>query len=531
MRHSSYIIIGLILIAVLLNAGCSLVDRSESESPESSPAEGGSAAEEGTDGTVIITVETVPSGQAGSFQFTGVPSGTISADSTLVVSDLEPGTYTTTEVNPAPEFDLTAVACDDGDSATASSGDPQTRTAVINVDPGETVRCTFSNAQRGTIVVVGQTEPDAAGGSFQFTGVPSGTIPSNGTLVTANLIPGTYSTTERDPAPDFDLTAVECDDGASATASSGDPQTRTAIFNLDPGEMITCTFTNTRRGTAVVASKVVPDGASGLFQFTGVPSGTIPGNGTLVVADLAPGTYTTTEVDPAPDFELTAVECDDGSSASASSGDPQTRSAIFNIDPGETVTCLFTNAEPSAEVTPTLTAGGGAGSGSTTGSEPGGNATAPGDGINPFDDPDQYLEDFPLPEELPPGAGTFAAPKPGPWSVTHFAGQMACGTFSLAIPASPPESGILEVLDGGQTVVGTGLQDAEGVSITMNADPNVNGLYTGSFQGMEQGIPVTINYFWQVVTDEYLVGYLTAGVTAEGVECNVYRSFEMVYTG
>jgi hypothetical protein len=294
--------------------------------------------------------------------------------------------------------------------------------------------------------------------------------------------------------------------------------------------MVTCTFTNTRRGTAVVASQVVPDGASASFQFTGVPSGTTPANGTLVVTNLSPGTYTTTEVDPAPEFELTAVECDDGGSATASSGDPQTRSAIFNIDPGETVTCLFTNEMPGAVVTPTLTAGG-ATSGGNTGANPAGPGSGSGAGTNPFENPGEYLPRFPLPSELPPGAGTFAAPRPGPWSVTNFEGQMACGSFSLAIPASPPESGILEVLDGGQTLIGTSLQETQSAPITMIADPDVNGLYTGSFQGMEQGVPVTINFFWQVVTDEYIVGYLTASVTAEGVSCEVYRSFEMIYTG
>lgn len=108
---------------------------------------------------------------------------------------------------------------------------------------------------------------------------------------------------------------------------------------------------------------------------------------------------------------------------------------------------------------------------------------------------------------------------------------MDCGWFSLAIPANAPESGVLEVLNGGQTLIGTGLQDVEGVSITLNADPDVNGRYTGAIQGMEQGVPVTINHFWQVVTDDILVGYPTAGVTAEGVNCSVYRSFEMIYTG
>jgi hypothetical protein len=34
----------------------------------------------------------------------------------------------------------------------------------------------------------------------------------------------------------------------------------------------------------------------------------------------------------------------------------------------------------------------------------------------------------------------------------------------------------------------------------------------------------------QPVTDEHIIGYLTASVTAEGVTCTVHRPFEMFYT-
>lgn len=525
MRVKLSVLVSLFVSIIVIAAACSLVET------------GGDTSEQGnnlptavtSDGTLIIALETNPLSQPGVFQFTGVPTGTIQSDGTLVVANLSPGTYTTTEVDPAPDFDLTVVECDDGDSATPSSGDAQTRTAVFNLDSNETITCTFINTQRGSLVVAGQTIPDGANGTFQFTGVPTGTIPSNGTLVVANLTPGTYSTTERDPAPDFDLTAVECDDSNSQSRSSGDAQTRTAIYNLDPGEQVTCTFTNTQRGSLVVSSQTIPDSTDGTFQFTGVPSGTVSTNSTIVVADLTPGSYTTTEIDPAPDFDLTAVECDDGDSTSPSDGDPLTRTAIFNLDPGETVACNFIHTALNSDGTPIAgsSISGSGGDGNVTGGEVGDDA----DGRNPFENPGDDLVDFPLPEELPPGAGTFTAPKPGPWAVTHFAGQMNCDTLSLAIPASPQESGIIEVLDGGQTLIGTGLESANSVSITLTAARQIRGRYTGSIQGLEQGVPVTINYFWQVVTDEYIVGYLTSSVTSEGINCSVYRAFEMVYSG
>jgi hypothetical protein len=108
---------------------------------------------------------------------------------------------------------------------------------------------------------------------------------------------------------------------------------------------------------------------------------------------------------------------------------------------------------------------------------------------------------------------------------------MNCSTFSLAIPAGPPESGVLDVQDGGRTVIGIGLESAQGVSITMTANPDIKGRCTGAFQGVEQGVPVTINYCWQVVTDEYVIGYLTASLTYQGITCTVQRPYEMRYTG
>jgi hypothetical protein len=48
---------------------------------------------------------------------------------------------------------------------------------------------------------------------------------------------------------------------------------------------------------------------------------------------------------------------------------------------------------------------------------------------------------------------------------------------------------------------------------------------------MEEGIPVTLTFVWQVVTDTFIVGYLTGSVTSEGVTCTVYRPYELTYVG
>ena len=79
---------------------------------------------------------------------------------------------------------------------------------AISLQAGETVTCTFTNTKRGTIIVEKQTSPDGAAGNFTFTGTAAGTIADNGTITVANLVPGTYTSTETDPAPNFDLGAI-----------------------------------------------------------------------------------------------------------------------------------------------------------------------------------------------------------------------------------------------------------------------------------------------------------------------------------
>ncbi len=286
-------------------------------------------------GTIIVEKQTSPGGVPGSFTFTGDASGTIGHGQTIVVGGLAPGVYTATENSPAPEFDLTNISCNDGNS----SGNVGTRTATFNVEAGETVTCTFTNTdQTGTIIVEKQTDPDAAPGSFTYTGDAAGTIADNGTIVVGGLLPGTYTATENDPAPDFALTSISCNDGNS----TGNVGTRTATFNLEAGEVVTCTFANLEDpGTIIVEKQTSPDAAPGSFTFTGDAPGTIADNGTIVMGGLLPGVYTATENNPAPEFNLTNISCNDGNST----GNVGSRTATFNVEAGETVTCTFTNTE------------------------------------------------------------------------------------------------------------------------------------------------------------------------------------------
>jgi hypothetical protein len=228
------------------------------------------------------------------------------------------------------------------------------------------------------------------------------------------------------------------------------------------------------------------------------------------------------QVNHIPDFELKEIACDDDGT-NPSIGILEIQAAIFNIDSAELVTCTFVySAETSSE---DPVSGGDSASGG--GSVSGGNGQDTG--INPFTDPETYLEGFTLPTNLPSDAGRYAFPLEGIWSGMNFAGTVDCGAMSLSIPASPPESGTITRLDDGQSILAESFDVSEGAPITMVVDSDIIGRFAGTFDGTQDGVPITINYFWQVVTEEYIVGFLTSSFESEGIACSVYRTFELVY--
>jgi Domain of unknown function DUF11/Bacterial Ig domain len=98
-------------------------------------------------GTINIVKLSDPSGGTG-YAFTddiAAPNSfSLDDTETKTFTDVAIGTYVVTEVDPSPQT-LTAIVCDDGTSTTPSTVDVGTRTATIEVDPGENVTCTFSN--------------------------------------------------------------------------------------------------------------------------------------------------------------------------------------------------------------------------------------------------------------------------------------------------------------------------------------------------------------------------------------------------
>jgi hypothetical protein len=280
---------------------------------------------------IIVDKVTVPAGDTQLFTFDPSWSETNFqlADATTPYNsgDLVPGAYSVSETVPAG-WDLTDVSC------VSSIGDNETEDD-LELDPGETITCTFTNTKLGSIIVEKQTLPDNDLTEFTFTGAAAGVISDGEQIVVSDLLPGQYLSTETVPEG-WDLTSIVCDDANS----TGNVEMGVATFNLEAGETVKCTFTNTKGGQIIIDKVTVPAEDPQLFTFT--PSWDAP----FQLADLTtpyssgalePGSYSVSETVPA-GWDLTDVSC------VSSIGDNETEDAL-EFDPGETITCTFTNTK------------------------------------------------------------------------------------------------------------------------------------------------------------------------------------------
>ena len=230
--------------------------------------------------------------------------------------------------------------------SSTESGDTSTP-ANINLNAGETITCTFTNTQkRGNIMVEKVTEGGT--GTFDFT---TGSLPGGGFSLTTNgtgtankasksfdnLTKGTYGVAETVPTG-WDLATSTC-----SSTDSGDASTP-ANINLNAGETVTCTFTNTKQGLIKIDKVTDPSGDTTSFPFTlkGGPSAL---DKSFNLADTtAPNE---TAVKPGNQYVAAEGEVTGWDLTNTSCSDPTNNSTVGNIDvaPGETVTCTFNNTQ------------------------------------------------------------------------------------------------------------------------------------------------------------------------------------------
>ena len=222
-------------------------------------------------GTIQVEKQTDPADPAAEaaqtqFGFTadlpGAANDTFALDDDDVksVGGIAPGPYVVTETDPTADYDLTGLTCNDGQSTTPSTVDVGTRSATIKVDPGETVRCVFTNTRKtGKLTVEKQLVPDTDPGLFDLKIGTEVVVAdaSDGDSDSRVLPTGDYDVSEL-AGTGTSLTKydskVECDNG-----QSNDPGTSLDDVHVTKDSDITCVFTNTRRkGSITVVKDLVP---------------------------------------------------------------------------------------------------------------------------------------------------------------------------------------------------------------------------------------------------------------------------------
>ena len=278
-------------------------------------------------GNVIVEKQTLPDGSQQTFGFSGDIAGTI-GDGQQITASLAPGTYSVTE-SATSQWNLTDLVCDD-DNSTGNIG---TRTATINVESFETVKCTFTNTlQEGNLIVVKHIVNDnggtASAGDF--------TMSINGVTATGgNSFAGVES-----PGVNKAVTL-----GSYSVTESGGPGFYSAGYSTDctgtiaAGETKTCTVTNDDQpGTLIVKKIVVADNGGLLeaddfsFSVNGVGSVSFEGDGQNDLT-VNSGSYSVTEFSTS-GWSTTYDNCTD----------------LF-ISNGGSITCTITNDD----IAPSLT--------------------------------------------------------------------------------------------------------------------------------------------------------------------------------
>lgn len=272
------------------------------------------AHELGYEGTIIIEQEALPAAVGQSFDFTTdyASGGFALRDGENAPSGpLPAGVYS---VSSAPVAAWTTIAsCDDGSQIDA-----------IALSPGETVTCTFTSTRETRLVIANAPDPAVDPQLFDFTLAPGESFQLGNAERTFVVTPGVaHSIAAVVPAGWRQLSAA-CDNGAPVGS-----------VTIGTGEWVTCTFAHEKLGRVVIRKVTVPPGTGQEFAFTADydADGFTLADGQSNTSDLlAPGTYEVSELLP-PGWAQSNATCDDGSTPAA-----------IDLDPGETVTCTFTNS-------------------------------------------------------------------------------------------------------------------------------------------------------------------------------------------
>ncbi len=200
----------------------------------------------------------------------------------------------------------------------------------------------------GQIVIQKVTNPSGDPQLFTFTpSYGSQFTLTGGTSANSGYIaPGTYSVSET-AVTGWDLTGATCDNGNSP-----------ASITVSSGSVITCTFTNTKRGTVSVTKTLSGTTPGQGFTFEIRTGASVSSLGTILVSDVTdasgladfggtlfvPGTYQFCEDNMAAGFHSSLS--DDTSSFVPGGTDNSAVCVNFTLDPGEAQTFTVNDTPP-----------------------------------------------------------------------------------------------------------------------------------------------------------------------------------------
>ena len=264
-----------------------------------------------------------------SFEFGGDLGQFFLTDSTkfMTFDNLEPGEF---DIHEIVENGVgVGVSCDSGEAGVSG--------VTVFLDPDENVTCTFTNTKNpAKLTVIKQVSGFGPNynWSFDFDGeLGPFTLDKAGQQMVFNSVaPGDY-TIEETAVPGYETSAT-CSNGNSS------PDGNLSV-TLDPNEEVTCTFTNAAQpGSITIVKQTVGIDPPWSFAFTGDLGAFNLSNtqSSKTFSGLAAGAFSVNETVP-PNGGV-SVSCDSGESGAAA--------VTVALDPGEDVTCTFTNTDVSA---------------------------------------------------------------------------------------------------------------------------------------------------------------------------------------
>ena len=215
-------------------------------------------------------------------------------EKTITVSGTDFGPKSVTET-PEAGWDLTGLTCT-GDNEFQRDG----ATANLNVDPGETIVCTFENTKRGSVTVVKTEAGETPAGTwtFRLTGGPDNVditkdTDAAGNLSFGNLKPGNYTLCEIDMPAGWHSSLEEPPFNGQVTDNPDDTTTVCIAIVLQPGENESIEVDNTKPSTLVLkeGNVFVHHGDTITYTFNVSNSGNTPLENVSVVdprCDSAP---------------------------------------------------------------------------------------------------------------------------------------------------------------------------------------------------------------------------------------------------